>query len=199
MAIGDIYQATIKAQLQGQACENVFHYRVTADADGSALEQGLFNHMRDTIIGTVKAGTSSGCVWNEIRVQKIWPLPARVPLIGAISIAGEVVAAAMPAEVAFVVSTSSFFAGRAYRGRKYYAGLPFSYFDPSTGLWNSAAQIAWAPVESAMIINALSSPPSGIMEPIIYHRLTHTATLITKAVQKNIPRVQRRRQIGRGI
>lgn len=199
MAIGDIWQLTLVGRIQGQVCENVFHYRVTADADDPALFQGLFNFGSDQLCTLAAGFQADTFVWTSIRGQKIWPLPVRVAHDGIINIPGTNTEVALPSEVAFVITKTSFLAGRANRGRNYWTGITASSVDQVTGLFSNLFILAAAPLEEAVHLSVNSVPAGGILEPVIYHRNSHTATTIIAARSRETPRAQRRRQVGRGI
>lgn len=199
MAVSDIYQVTTTGVLQGQTCENVHHYQVTADADSAALATALFNRWFNTLLPALATFQSANWRWSEIKVQKIWPLPAFFPQVGSVSINGTEDGPAMPSEVAVVFKKTAFLAGSRYRGRMYIAGIPYEAMVTATGLWSLAYQGFFSTFELAYGVNVVTAPAGGVLSPVIYHRADHTATAVAGCRSTNVPRAQRRRQIGRGI
>lgn len=199
MAVDNIYQLTIFGTLQGQNVENVLHYKVVADADDNAFCTGLFNFAEAGIMGAAVALQSIDFVWQGSRAQKIWPLPAFMPQERLLAQAGSLAGHSLPAEVALVITKQSILAGRAYRGRLYLTGLERDSVTVATGLYD-AGTIVDANVFGATLRQSVTSDPvGGTLFPVIYHRADHTTTDITNCVARNVPRMQRRRQIGRGV
>lgn len=199
MAIGDIYQLNVIATLQGQTVENVLHYQVTADADASALANGLHSFAADPFALAAAAFQSQDLVYALSRVQKIFPIPAFIATEQAMFQSGLITTQALPSEVAGVITKQSFLAGRAFRGRIYMAGIPSAAVLIANGRFDATTVTAMNTLGTNLTTNVLSTPSGGIMKPVIYHRLIHTTTDITTALARDIPRMQRRRQIGRGI
>lgn len=198
MAIGDIYQLNIIQRLQTQTIENVLHYEVTADADRSVLEAALHLFASSNFADIAKLVQSSDLTYQLSRAQKIWPLPAAIASEVIMTQNGDIGDQALPAEVAAVITKQSFLAGRKYRGRLYFAGLMVANVVQITGLFTDPTIASLNTLGLAMSA-PIYGTPSGSLVPIIYHRGDHTATLITTCVGRPTPRVQRRRQIGRGI
>lgn len=199
MAIDNIYQLTIIQRLQTQVVENVLHYKVTVDADGDTLEGALHAYAATYFMPLAGASQSSDLTYQKSRAQKIWPLPARVASEEVMYGNGLIELQSLPAEVAAVVTKQSILAGRRYRGRIYIAGIPSTLVLQVSGLWNDSlvATLQTLGVSLARDVTAVGVP--GTLRPIIYHRADHTNTEIANCLARDVPRVQRRRQIGRGI
>lgn len=197
--IGDIYTLTLKGTVQGQRCENVLHYEVTADADYSQLAGGLNNYAAAIILPAIANIQTSEFLWDEVTAQKIWPLPAFFPITFATGIPGDVPPPTMPAEVAFVVSKQTILAGRKYRGRLYVAGIGALAMSASTGKWDTTTMGAASSIGATLLANVPSTGGIGSLRPVIYHRVTNTTTVLAAILPRDVPRAQRRRQIGRGI
>lgn len=120
MAVGDIYQVSIKTELQGQQCFNVLNFEGTdifLDRDdlASAIKTSYF---------ILKNGLSVDLKFKEVRVKKIWP-EAGDELID--SYANNSVGeggAALPSFNAALVQLRTGVGGRSGRGRVYLPGLP---------------------------------------------------------------------------
>lgn len=196
--VDDIYTLTIKGTLQGQRVENVLWYVVLIDGDYSAFIDGMFAFATTTLIPACGNAQSTDFVWNEVRIQKVYPLPTFFPSINSISIAGVEITNAMPSEVSMTITKRTFLAGRRYRGRMYLAGMPYQYMNTTTGLWTTLALAAAAGIEPALSQDVPAAVGLGVLRPIIWHRATSTYTILNGAQIRVTPRSQRRRQIGRG-
>jgi len=199
MALGDIYQVTMIGTLQGMTIENVLHYRVRADADASAFATGIEIFANTTFMPAMATVQSSNFNWSAVRVQRIWPIPVLMAVEYPEGIAGALSGTALPAEVALVITKQSILGGRANRGRLYLAGVPGDNVDVTSGRFSSGVVIDAQTAAATLYQTINSSPSGGVLEPVIYHRVTHTATDLVNAVARDVPRAQRRRQVGRGI
>lgn len=199
MAIGDIFQLTIIQRLQTQTIENVLHYAVTVDGDRANLTTALHTWASTSFAALAGAAQSTDLTYQISRVQKIWPLPVIVANEQVMVDSGTAMNQALPAEVAAVVTKQSFLAGRANRGRVYIAGIPGPSVLVVNGLFDDPTMILLNTLGTALTAVVNAAPGPGTLQPVIYHRLTHTTTDIVTALARNTPRVQRRRQIGRGI
>jgi len=199
MPIGDIYQMTLVGQLQGQTIENVLHYRVRSDADSTAFANGFESFANGILMPAAAECQSLNFKWTQVRVQRIWPLPALIAQEYSEGIFGNDPANSLPAEVALVVTKQSFLAGRANRGRFYLAGLPVNSVEVVSGRYTDDLMLLAQNFAATLYQLVPSLPVGGTLEPVIYHRTTHTATDVATCVARNIPRAQRRRQVGRGI
>lgn len=197
--IDDIYQVTLVSSLQGQVIENVLHYRLNADADQPAVVDGIQTYFNSTICPAFATFLSSNFRFDSIRIQKIWPLPARIAVEVPLGIQGNVSTVALPAEVALVITKQTFLAGRANRGRMYLAGMPNDSYVNTTGKFTDGVMIDVQSAALTLLQIIPTLPSGGSVTPVLYHRLGHTWIDLTAMQSRNIPRCQRRRQIGRGI
>lgn len=197
--IGDIYQVTTIGTLQQQTIENVFHYRVRADADSTALVAGLLQFFETNFLAAAPAIQSVNFKWTMIRIQKIWPLPARLAQEFPEAQLGALAGQSLPAEVAMVLTKQTILAGRANRGRTYIAGMPATTVDAVTGRFGADIILDAADLAGQLTQVVPSLPGAGTLEPVIYHRASHGATVIESVIPRNVPRAQRRRQVGKGI
>lgn len=196
--LDDIYQVTISGLLQGQTCQNVLHYQVTADADYVSFGAGVLDWWNNKLAAHLILNISSDFSWTNLRIQKLWPLPAFFPIDIPVLQQGMSENTSMPSEVALVITKQTILAGAKYRGRVYLAGIPFNEMTPTTGLWKATTISALQLATEDLAANIPSIPSGGTLKPVIYHRSTHSTTAINSAVARNVPRAQRRRQIGRG-
>lgn len=197
--IDDIYQITITATLQGQTCQNVLHYQVTADADYVAFAAGVIDWFNTAMEPAMAAVMTSDVQFTNLRMQKILPIPAFVAVDTPLVTSGVLSGSTMPSEVALVVTKTTILAGRRYRGRLYLYGQLTSAMNAVTGLFDAATVANAQIVGNILSVNIQSIPVGGTLKPIILHRVGATTTTITGGTARNTPRCQRRRQPGRGI
>lgn len=194
MAAGDYYRGTVMATLHGQSIQNVFHYRVNTAPGGD--QTAAFSVAFQNIGAAMKEVLSNEWVFVGCVVQKFYPTPPEYAIWNYTGAgAGEVAENSLPTTVAATITKQTLYAGRLYRGRSFIAGLPVTYDDDS--LLSSAAITALTPL--ATLIGQQISYSGYTFDPIIYHRVGGTHTLITQATVRAPLRVQRRREVGRGI
>ena len=197
--LDDIYTLTLKGRLQGQTVENVLWYVVTADSDYTSLCLALYTKAVNELLPGITVFQSIDFEWTSVVAQKVWPIPAFFPNEVGVSQFGSFAVNAMPSEVALCMTKRTILAGPKYRGRIYIAGLPQTAMDHVTGLWDSTTTISADSVGVLMCQNVNTVVPGGVLVPIIWHRALHTYTALNNCKARNVPRSQRRRQIGRGI
>lgn len=195
MAIGDIYQVNIVGRLHGQTTINTFHYAENQVGAGSA-EAALLTLFNAGVVSELKNACSAEWELITTTAQQIRPLPPLLPVddntaAGPGAVAGE----SLPTSVAVVVTKRTGFAGRAFRGRCYFAGVPVSQEVDSQ--ISTAALLLWGDVASEMSQTLADS--TWNFSPIVYHRLSGTGTIIQNCLERQILRNQRRRQVGKGI
>ena len=194
MAVNDIYQANIVGTVHGQMTVNTLHYQESITGSTNAVV-ALTAALQAGIIAALLDATSAEWNFDKLTVQKILPLP---PLLGfeddTNTGPGLVAGESLPSSVAVVCSKRTSLAGRAFRGRCYFAGVPASHEIDSQ--LTSAALILWQQVADDM-----AAPLSGggfTFNPIVFHRDSGTGTVITSGVARQVLRNQRRRQVGKG-
>lgn len=196
MAVNDIYQVNMVGRLHGQQTINVFHYIETTTPAGSA-EAALAQGFGAGVASEVKNAASVEWELEKISVQQIRPLPPLLPVEDASAAGpGAVAGESLPTSVAAVVTKRTGLAGRAYRGRSYFAGVPQSQEVDSQ--LSSAALLLWQDVADQMA-QPISVAPSGAFDPIVYHRALGTGNVIVSGLARPVLRNQRRRQVGKGV
>lgn len=198
MAIGDIYQLVVSADLQGQNTENVFHFKVTTDDTTAALEAAVGGWATGIYFPAVTLIQTNALTWNYIKAQKIWPLPVLIGTVSYPATPGTIDRDSLPSEVALVLTKQSIFAGPAGRGRSYVAGLATDAYEQTTGLWKVATVTSAQNVANVLSQEAVGIPGPGRLQPVIYNRVTHETKNVSSGLARGVPRSQRRRQIGRG-
>lgn len=186
----------------GQIIENTFHVQKSSPysfADLQAL-RGLFNTWDQTTVSGIRASTT---VLTRIRTKSLdasngdtedYTLP--VPR------AGSAGAAALPLNVTFCLRCITNSAGRSYRGRIYFAGIPSNYL----GATINEISASWANTMVSYLTNfkATLLAAGHTMVVVSYRnnkawRTTAAATAITQWGYADLYLdSQRRRLSGRG-
>lgn len=204
-AVGDVYEAVFLQRLHGQEIRNVFHYQLLAIAGGAnspdtdaanSLSVGMESFWN---IWRLNASVELTCY--GIITQRVRPLPrtagwVRVPATQAAQVTGE----SLPSSVAVVIRKRTLYAGRAYRGRTYFAGIPVQ--QEANSSMSAAAVTAWNTVvlEIAKVITpAAVNGFTFTWTPVLYAKKTALTNQIQSCSQDTILRNQRRRQVGKGV
>jgi hypothetical protein len=149
----------------------------------------------------VRPNVSSEYSCYGIISARIKPLPrtagtVTVPVTGAGGVSGS----ALPSSVALIIRKRTLYAGRAYRGRTYWAGIPVVQENDS--VVSAAAQTAWAPVATMMATILTPAAINGttfVWVPVLYSKKTGLTNQIQSCSLDLNFRNQRRRQVGKGV
>lgn len=195
MAVNDIYQVNMVGKVHGQTTINTFHYIETATGAGSA-EGTLATALNSGLVAAVKGAASNEWAFEKLVIQQIRPLP---PLLAfedpTAAGAGMQFAESLPSSVAVVVTKRTGLAGRANRGRCYFAGVAATHEVDSK--LSTVGLGLWTLVATEMSDNIVSG--AFTFDPIVYHRAAGSGTAILSAIARDILRNQRRRQVGKGV
>lgn len=201
---GDIMEVVFQGRLHGQQIRNVRHYRIAniagpsqaPEVDAATALAGAMETFWNILVPLV----SNEFSMLGILVQRIFPLPRtvgviRVPANGTGQAAGN----SLPTAVAVVTRLTTAFAGRKYRGRNYWCGIPATAETDSE--LTAGAIIAWEGVQDALTLPLQPAAINGrtyTFQPVILNRPTMTTTDIVGGTVDSVLRTQRRRQVGKG-
>jgi hypothetical protein len=96
--------------------------------------------------------------------------------------------------MSLTITKTTRFAGRKYRGRAFFAGLPVT--SESDSLLAPAVLANWEVISD--LFNDIITNGDVVWQPILWHRATNTYDDILTAHVKLVLRNQRRRQVGVG-
>lgn len=199
MAAGDIWQVTASGHTQGSVVENVVHYAVTTAFTVEEPSDDIAALWTDNILPGMAPMQCATFSWFNVRLQKIFPLPVELPIDYPVAIAGTAAGLPLPSEVTVNFKKQSRLAGRAHRGRLFMPGAPEGVLLPATGQWINLYKAAGALLVPILEANVVATAGVGQADAVIWHRVSRTYDLITRWQMDPTPRVQRRRQPGRGI
>lgn len=191
MAANDVIQVTMEGKLHNQKILQVLHF-ITDDANGTPA--GLAARVNALIVPTLLGVVSNEYSYIATWAQKIAPGFPEIAVrdAGAAGIGGQAVDS-LPTSVAVVITKRTQWAGRAFRGRNYIAGLPETHEDNST--LGAAVQAAWDGLATKF---GSATWAAEIYSPVIYHRSDKSFHFVTTCEARQPLRNQRRRQVGRG-
>jgi len=195
MAVGDIVQATIRCQAGVQAGLNVRHYRSTATVGGSVPLTFLADQLYVVFNILYAALLSDQANFLGVTVQKIFPLPAMMPIPSSqAATVGLLTGDLLPRQTAGLITLRTAFAGRKFRGRAY---IPFPA--ESVNEVDSSPTAAYVANLSTLAQNLLQpqqiadGPNTETFLPVIWHRATSTSDFLTMAQVHDAWATQRRR------
>lgn len=196
MAIGDIYQVTVKALLHGQTILNVLHY-LREDAGAGNGSEDLVTQFRANVEASWRDCCSNELVITGYLGQRIRPVPITSAYeVSGLALAGTVVQNSLPTSVAAVITKRTANAGRSYRGRMFMAGVPVT-FEIDSQITGAAENLYNA--LAGDIMSGISHPSGAEFGPVLWRRSANLAQDLTQMIARVPLRNQRRRQVGRGI
>jgi len=198
MAVNDIHQVTLKQDLHGQVILNTLHFRVSTVGTGSA-DLALANYFDSVVVASWQTVMSDEWHYSSTQSQKIHPLPPLLPtIVQANPSDGDIASPSFPTVVAATITKRTANAGTRWRGRVFIAGLP------ANGAEDSVLGVT-ALADLQVIAALFFSIPTGtglngfVFVPCLFHRDDRSSSDIVSAIARETLRVQRRREVGRGI
>lgn len=193
MAIADRIRVTITGHLYGQLINTALQYRVDQDG-GSDPEVALVGNVDSLYAANVLPLLSQDYAYESTMAQRYNPGPPTAP---AVTVAhagvGGVATISIPPAAAATVTKRTLFAGRAYRGRIFVAGIP-----PTSTLSGNLTATAITLHTAAWSTLRSITAAGFIFTMILEHRSTNTFSYVTSLAARGPLRVQRRREVGRG-
>jgi len=196
MAINDVIQARIVGQLHGQTTINTLCYVVR---DANTTPEDVANDVAGNVVSFILLATCGDFQVLRVDTQVIDPLPRTFVTSVDVQANGSLPGQSIPSSSAVVIRKRTTFAGRKYRGRCYFAGVPTD--NVVSSMLNASAQIAWKKVATAMLqgVGGIGQIPAT---PVLFAPHKGYSPLpqpLTATIVDPILRNQRRRQIGVGI
>jgi len=183
--------------LHGQLTVNRFFYYATT---GPGNVASLLDRIKTNVVINIYGLLSPEFTVVRLEGQRVSPKPLTFLTTLAINLPGTLTGASVPSSVAVVVAKHTNFAGRKYRGRFFFAGIPAS--SHANSLLTTTAATAWQTFAGFCDDN-LTDVDGTQWEPILSHGYVPNTdvlsyTPITQCVASSVLRNQRRRQVGRG-
>lgn len=123
MAVGDIYEVKLYCKKDPQIAVNVLHYRVKAIVGAGVGGATVAEHMSVVFGPRLRALMPQSANFAGASAQHIWPPPHSQPFYGTgNSGIGDLASEILPLQTTGMITKTTGFGGRAYRGRFY---VPF--------------------------------------------------------------------------
>ena len=202
---GDILQFSTRATYQGQRIINTWLFQVDQfevdDLDYEDFCNAALLDMKitDGFLDRVRNVSNLGMTYEEIRLQKIYPIRERA-VVNAEALVGLVTGAGAPANVAAVITKQGDGSGRWAQGSWHQSAVPATFL-LATGLLNPdyLEDLRDALLELLNIGSPTGFDGSTLQSVLWNKTVPARATPITALVQQNTSRVMRRRTVGLGI
>src|SRR5262245_23543879 len=174
MPVGDIYRVNYRCQLRDQHGINVVHYRTKAEVGVGVTAAAIIAALYTRVLSTYTGLLSAEAVFLPPTIQQVYPPPTKLPFTHTASnVTGGILGNAAPPQTCGLVSFTTAFAGRDFRGRIY---IPFpgaadvsSTGQPISTYLSRLISLGNAVVAPLTVTNAGNSVD---MEACIYHRKT---------------------------
>jgi len=204
-AVGDIWEAVLYCRLHTQEIRSVFHYFLSAiSGTPNPTENTVGTSINSVLQGIwtlARANLSDEMSCYGIISARVKPKPRTAGTVTVPSGGnGAIVGSALPSSVALIIRKRTLFAGRAYRGRTYWAGVPV--VQELDSALTAAGSTAWATVRDAMSAVTTPAAVNGTQitwTPVIYSKSSTLSNQIQSCSIDPIFRTQRRRQLGKGV
>lgn len=200
MAIGDVFEAAailVYDIPKQRNIVNVFHFTEQSGAPtpdaASDLTAVIESFYKDSILPYM----SNKISLIEVRAQKVWPLPRSFPVAifpGAQGDTGQVIDDALPPQNALLFTLFGEYAGRRYRGRKFFAGIPENAQSSGSFTNNAGLNAMTLGLRNLMTVPVFA-PNGATFQGVIWSGASPDGGRIVKNVTGNYNiRTQRRRQ-----
>lgn len=192
----DVYLARMICACGDQVSVNVRHYFVTQTQGNGGTDEEIAAALSAIMAPAYPPLMSSAAQYMGLEVQKIHPLPPSNPVPSVVG-AGPGIDATepLPRQSSGLITLTTAFAGRAYRGRLY---VPF----PSEG-FNEAPigrptvdySIKLVTLAERLILPISTAGPvdNNTLVPVLWHRSDRSVTFITNYIARSVWATQRRR------
>lgn len=201
--IASFAKVTVVSRYQQQIVENTLTYKSQTPAgftDVAAFDAAAWTYWNATVMTTLLGDMNQQYEFIGLWTQIYTPTTIYVKQEHRISSFGINANAGIPSNCALVTKKLSDYGGKKNRGRNFWTGVDDSWIDPITGLWIDANVAPWVATVTAAYLHQITTvTPARIWDPVITDAEFQRSTLIVAGGYNVAPRVQRRREIGRGI
>lgn len=196
MLVNDILQIKFFCSQQAQLAVNVTHWVVSSIVGLAPTDNAVALFFGNRVKVAYAGLLNNNATFQGTSCQHLFPLPTRVEDFNAVTaLGGTAGAAGLPKQCCGLFTKKTALAGRANRGRVY---VPFpSETDnadgtsaPTAGYMTNLGGLAALLTTSATLTN---DENATTFLPVVYHRATHSFTLITTAFARQKWATQRRR------
>ena len=195
MAQGDVWRLTFIGSYGGTEQAMITMHILMKTANGTFA--GAAAYLTTNLINLIKTRQSSSFRWDEVRGLTVNTSPPRAELYNTgYPISGTDVADAQVHQVALIVSTKTYYAGRSYRGRNY---LPAMTENSSTaGLWTNSVVDAVQTYYDDLVAALGGTGSNNDYQWGVWSEKLQAFNAIADTIVRNVPGVVRRRRVGVG-
>lgn len=195
VAANDVYLSEIHTSTADQFGLITRHWLCTATGGASITDIELVKALDARITAGFKSILCDQATYNFTRVRRVRPIPPTLPVDDATSAGpGTDASEMLPKQVSGIISHTTQFAGKRYRGRNYIpfptedsndtAGIPTNAYLTTLTTWKNVYFVT---------LNVVGAAGTATFEPVIYHRDLDTTDRINGTFARSVWATQRRR------
>lgn len=201
--VGSFAKITVVGDYQGQTIENTMVYKAETAAtfsDVSPFHTAAVAYWNGVVMTGLLGYLNINYTFKELWSQIFTPTLTYVKQVFATTSTGIDEGTGLPSEVALVTKKITNYGGKKNRGRNYWAGLPASWVSATLGSWLPTSVADFNTLVFAAYTHVITTvSPANNWNPVVTDAAYQRFTLLVGGGYNSAPRVQRRRQIGRGI
>lgn len=195
LALNDLMELRIFCQMGEQGSVNVRQYVVEDITGTGPTPGGLLDGISLSVAGNIKPLMSNEATYRGCGMRRVIPKPASVEYLSSAGKGtGNQVIMALAKQTCGMITFTTPYAGRGYRGRMY---LPFpDQASNAAGGHPTAAYLTAAQTYATWLCSTLTvgiAPNQIVLTPVLWHRLLGMATDITGSKTPDKWGTQRRR------
>lgn len=197
VSLGNVLEVKAFLRQGAQTGINVSHWVMTGGAGASLYDDVVAGFFSTQLAPLYKAYMSQNVSYEGVKLQIIFPAPAKVAVISVAGAGvGALLAECLPPQTALLFTKTTALAGRSNRGRMYLPFWPETASD-GIGVPTNAAQ-----AQAAALATYYTQPhtftvgaDSTTLAPILWHKGTANYSLVTQAIVRGAWATQRRRSL----
>lgn len=202
LVLNDLVRVAVVQKLHGQQVVNVLGYKVSVvGGTGNGYSQlNTVLNATGSVVPAMRDNQSNEVTYDKLELQKVAPVPiSEVTTFTYTSISGNIAGNSLPSYCAAVITKRTGFAGRAFRGRMFLAGIPVT--NELDSQLTAAAVTALLPLGTLLTSTLTDSGWTFIPQLLSRNPISGawSGKEINGAVVRAILRAQRRREVGVGV
>ena len=191
----DVWQITFRTRANDQIGLNVCHYRCTLVVTGGVTDVELASYMAAVAAPAYQALMTPSASYESTTVFRVLPAAGYMPFTSLIAAGPGIIAGDMvPRQVAGILTKTTAYAGRAFRGRVYVPFVPESMNDvtgvPTTPYITKLTNLGGVILNPFTVVGGTGS---ATFQPSLFHRAGLTTTDIIGFRSNSKFATQRRR------
>ncbi len=194
VAVGEVYGVRAVCILGAQVSINTVSYRIVSPLVGSILDTDIANHYAAAYASFLAPMLCNDAFFRGVIVFRRLPTPQPVAAKALAITAGTGGAVALPKQTCGLLSAQTSLSGRAQRARFY---VPFP--SQSSNQLDGVPTVGYKAELSALLgvaytnLNLVVGGNSVNLDPVVWHKSTHTSDMIQTSNISTLWATQRRR------